>query len=113
MNDMSKRHENEQFIRDIKIFHGKNSEFDEQIAQIEKVAILTGKSEYILALAKSSNTPYKLILQCPCETPCDDLKQKLQEVVATEYHTAADLLRKEIQWVLARLHCILDGSVPP
>ena len=66
--------------------------------QIEKVVFLTGKSEYTLSLAKSSNTPYKMISQCPNETPWDDLKCKLQEMysmVATEYHTATDLLRKQ------------------
>ena len=46
MNEMSKRHENEQFIRDIQIFNGKNIDFDKWIAQIEKVALLTCKSEY-------------------------------------------------------------------
>ena len=61
MNEMSKRHENEQFIRDIQIFDGKNIDLSEWIAQIKKVAHLTGKSEYLLALAKSSNTPYKMI----------------------------------------------------
>ena len=43
MNEMSKRHENEQFIRDIQIFYGKIIDFDVWIAQIEKVAFLTGK----------------------------------------------------------------------
>ena len=98
MNEMSKRHEIEQFIRDIQIFNGENIDFDEWIPQIEKLAILSGKSEYTLALAKSPNTPYKLISQCPRETPWVDLKQKLQEVysmVATEYHAATDLLRKQ------------------
>ena len=80
MNEMPKRHENEQSIRDIQIFYGKNIGFNEWIAKIEKVALLTGKWEYTLALAKSSNTPYKLISQCPSETPWDDLKWKLQEV---------------------------------
>ena len=65
MNDMSKRHENEQFIRDIQFFNGKNIDFNEWIAKIEKVALLIGKSKYTLALAKSSNTPYKLLSQCP------------------------------------------------
>ena len=98
MNEMSKRHENKQFIRDIQIFNGKNINFDEWIAQIEKVALLTSKSEYTLALAKSSNTPYKLISQCPSETLWDDLKWKLQEVysvVAMEYHATTNLLRKQ------------------
>ena len=95
---MSKRHENEQFIRDIQIFDSRNIDFDEWIAQIKKVALLTGKSEYLLALAKSSNTPYKIISQCPKETPWDDMKCKLQEVylmVAMDYHAAIDLLRKQ------------------
>ena len=98
MNEMSKRHENKQFIRDIKIFDGKNIDFDEWITQIEKVALLTGKPEYTLSLAKSSNIPCKMISQCPNETPWDDLKHKLQEVysmVATEYHAATDLLKNK------------------
>ena len=68
------------------------------IAQIEKVALLTGKSEYLLALAKSSNTPYRMLLQCPKATPRVDLKCKLQEVysmVAMDYHATTDLLRKQ------------------
>ena len=98
MNEMSKRHENEQFIRDIQIFDGINIDFDEWSAQIEKVVLLTGKPKYLLALAKSSNTPYKIISQCPKETPWDDLKCKLQEVylmVAMKYHASTDLLRKQ------------------
>ena len=71
---MSKRHESKQFIKDTQIFDGKNIDFDEWIAQIEKVTHLTGKPEYTLASAKSSNTPYKLISQSPSETPWDDLK---------------------------------------
>ena len=58
MNEMSKGHENEQFVRDIQSFDGTDIEFDEWITWIEKVALLTGKSEYTLALAKSSHTPY-------------------------------------------------------
>ena len=73
---MSKRHENGQFIRDIQIFDSKNIDFNEWIAQIEKVAILTGKLEYLLALAKSSNIPYKMSLQCPKETPWVSLGSK-------------------------------------
>ena len=69
MNEMSKRHENEQYIRDIQIFDGINIDFNEWIAQIEMVVLLTGKPEYLLALAKSSNTPYKMISQCCNETP--------------------------------------------
>ena len=65
MNEMSKRHENKQFIRGIQIFDSKNIDFVAWITQIEKVALLTGISEYTLALAKSSNTTYKMILQCP------------------------------------------------
>ena len=54
---MLKRHENEQFIRDIQIFYSKNIAFGEWITQIEKIALLIGKPEYMLALAKSPNTP--------------------------------------------------------
>ena len=36
----------------------KNIAFDEWIAQIEEVSNLTGKPKYLLALAKSSATPY-------------------------------------------------------
>ena len=98
MNEMSKRHENKQFIRDIHISDGKNIDFDEWITQIEKVTLLTGKSEYTLVLAKLSNAPYKLISQCSSEMSWDDLKWKIQEVysmVSTEYHAATDLLRKQ------------------
>ena len=96
MNKMSERHENEQCIRDTQIFDGKNIDFDEWVVQIKKVAFLTGKSEYTLALAKS-NTPYKLILQCSSEAPWDNLKkwQDVHSMIATEYNTATDLLRKQ------------------
>ena len=46
MNEMSKRHENEQFIHDIPMFNGKNIDFDEWIVQIEKVSKLMDKPEY-------------------------------------------------------------------
>ena len=59
MKEMSKRHEKEQFICDIQMFNGKNIDFDEWIAQIEKVSNLTAKP--VLALAKSSGTLYKMI----------------------------------------------------
>ena len=103
MNEMSKRHENEQFIRDIQIFDGKHIDCNKWIAQTEKVVLLTGKPGYLLALAQSSNIPYKMISQCLNETPWDDLKCKLQEVslmVATEYHAATDVLRNKGQMSL-------------
>ena len=59
MYEMSKRHENELFIHDIQMFNGKNLDFDEWIAQIEKVSNLTDRLEYILNLTKLSGTPYK------------------------------------------------------
>ena len=80
------------------MFNGKNIDFDEWIAEIEKVSNLTGKPEYILALAKSSGTPYKIISQTPSNTVSNKLKRKLQEVyslVATDVHMATDLLRKQ------------------
>ena len=45
MNEMSKTHEIEQFIRDTQIFDSKNIDFNEWITQIEKVAVLTDKLE--------------------------------------------------------------------
>ena len=51
MNEMSRWHENEQFIHDIPMFNGKNIDFYEWIVQIEKVSNLAGKPEYVLALA--------------------------------------------------------------
>ena len=98
MNKMLKRHENEQFICDIPMFNGKNIDFGEWIAQIDKVSKLTGKPEYVLALAKSSGTPYKMISHTPSNTVWSDLKRRLQEVydfVVTAVHAATDLLRKQ------------------
>ena len=69
------------------------------LSKMKMVVLLTGKPEYLLALAKSSNTPYKMISQCSKETPWDDLKCKLQEVylmVAMEYHMTIDVLRKQM-----------------
>ena len=74
MNEMSKRHENGKFIHDIPMFNGKNIGFDEWIVQIEKVSDLIGKPEYVLALAKSSGTPYKMISQTPSNTTWSELK---------------------------------------
>ena len=74
MNEMSKRHKNEQFIHDIQIFNKKNIGFDEWIIQIEKVSNLTSKPEYILTLAKSVSTPYKMISQTPSNTAWSELK---------------------------------------
>ena len=50
----------------MQIVYGKNIDFDELITS-------DWQSEYLLASAKSSNTPYKMISQCPKETPLDDL----------------------------------------
>ena len=77
MNELSKRHENEQFIHDIQMFNRKNIDFDEWIAQIETVSNLTGKPEYILTLAKSSGSLYKMISQTPNNTACNELKSKI------------------------------------
>ena len=98
MNEMSERHKSEQFIHDIQIFNGKNIDFDEWIAQIEKVSNLTGKPEYVLTLVKSSGTPYEMISETPSNTPWSKLKKKLQEVyslVATDMHVTTALLRKQ------------------
>ena len=98
MNEMSKRHENEQFIHDIQMFNGKNVNFDEWIAQIEKVSNLTHKQEYVLTLTKSSGTPYKMISQTPSNTAWSELRRKLQELyslVVKDVHVATDLLRKQ------------------
>ena len=99
MNEMSKRHENEQFLYDIQMFSVKNKDFYEWIAEIELVSILTGKPEYILTLAKSSGTPYKMLSQSPSNTAWSELKRKLQEVyslIATVVHSATDLLRNQL-----------------
>ena len=50
------------------MFNGKNIDFDEWIAQIEKVSNLISKSDNILTLAKSSGTPYKIMSQTPSNT---------------------------------------------
>ena len=98
MNEMLKRHENKQFTYDIPMFNGKNIDFDEWIVQIEKVSKLKGKPEFLLALAKSSGTPYKMISQTPNNTVWSEVKRRLQEVysfVTTDVHVATDLLRKQ------------------
>ena len=77
MNEMSKRHENKEFICNIQMFSGKNIDFDEWIAQIVKVSNSTGKPEYILTVAKSSDTPYKVISQTSSNTIWSKLKRKL------------------------------------
>ena len=46
------KHGNEQFIRDIQIFDGKNIGFTEWITQIEKVALLTGKPVYLCGFSQ-------------------------------------------------------------
>ena len=58
----------------------KNIDFDQWIAQVEKVCNLTAKPEYILTPAKSSDTPYKMISQIPSNTAWSKLKRRLQEV---------------------------------
>ena len=98
MNKMSKSHGNEQFIHDIPMFNGKNVDFDEWIVQIEKVSNLTGEPEYILTLAKSSGTPYKMTSQTFSNTAWSKLKKRLEEVyslVATDMHVATNILRKQ------------------
>ena len=79
------------------MLNGKNIDFDEWIVQIEKVSKLMGKPEYVLTLAKSSDTPYKMISHTASNTVWSILKRKLQEVysfVATDIHVVDDLLRK-------------------
>ena len=75
MNEMSKRHENEQFIYDTQMFNGKNMDFDDRTVQIEKVSNLTGKPEYVFTLEKLSGTPYKMISQTPSNTAGSELKR--------------------------------------
>ena len=81
MNEMSKRHENKQSIHDIPMFNGKNIDFHEWIVQIEKVSNLTGKPEYVLALAKSSSTSYKMISHTPSNTAWSKLKRGCKRCV--------------------------------
>ena len=53
--------------------------------------------EYILALAKSSGTPYKMISQIPSNTAWSELKRKLQQfypIVATDVHVAKRSVKK-------------------
>ena len=74
------------------------TDFDEWIVQIEKISNLTGKPEYVLTLAKSSGTPYKMISQTPRNTGRSKLKMTSQEVyslIATDEHAATDLLRMQ------------------
>ena len=55
-------------------------------------------NQVILALAKSSGTPYKMIFHTPSDTTWSEIKRKLQEVyylVATDVHAVTDLLRKQ------------------
>ena len=110
MNEMFKRHENEQFIHDLQMFNGKNIDCDEWIAQIEKISNLTGKPEYILTLAKSSGTSYKMISQTPSNTAWSKLKKKLQEFYSLVAHACSHRFVKKTmcQWSTARLHCLLD-----
>ena len=86
------------FIHDIPMFNGKNIDFDEWIVQTEKVSKLMGKPEYVLALAKSSGIPYKIISQTPSNTVWSALKRRLQEAysfVARDVNVATNLLRKQ------------------
>ena len=75
-NKMSKRHANKQFIHDIQMFNGENIDFDEWMAQIEKVSYLTGKPEYILPLVKSSGTPNKMISHTPSNATLHGMSSK-------------------------------------
>ena len=80
------------------MFNGKNIDFDEWIVQIEMVSKLKSKPEYVLALAESSGTPYKMISDTPSKTVWSELKRRLQEAysfVETDVHAATDLLRKQ------------------
>ena len=57
-----------------------------------------GKPEYVLPIAKSSDSPYKMISQTPNQYCMKQIKRRLQEVysfVATDVHVATDLLRKQ------------------
>ena len=77
---------------------GTNIDFGEWIVQIEKVSKLMGKPEYVLTLAKSLGTPYKMVSQTPGNTAWSELKRRVHKVysfVETDVHVATDLLRKQ------------------
>ena len=59
MNNIAKSsfQENQHFINDVSIFKAKDPQpFDEWLEQIDKVALLTNKDPYKLALAKSQGS---------------------------------------------------------
>ena len=88
MQDMTHRHEDDNLMKDIPIYDGKNMELADWLLQIKKVASLTHSQEYILATAKSNSTPYKIL----------NIKRKLEELyspIATELHVAIDLHCKQ------------------
>ena len=58
------------------MFNGKNIDFDEWIAKIEKVSNMTAKPQ-LLTLAKSLGMPYKMIFQTPSNTAWGELRRKI------------------------------------
>ena len=82
------------------------------IAQIEKVSNLTGQPQGILALAKSSGTPYKIISQTPCNTGWSELKKETERSLflsSNKHAWSHRSVKKEVcQQITTRLHCLLD-----
>ena len=59
---------------------------------------LTHSQEYELATAKSTSTPYKMLIRLGNDLDWPEIKRKLVEMyssIATEVHTASDLHHKQ------------------
>ena len=99
MQNMTRWCECDNLMRDITLYDGKNMDLANWLLQIKKVAVLTNTQEYVLATAKSTSIPHKMLTRMGNDLSWQEIKKKLEEVyspIAIEVHTASDLHRK--QW---------------
>ena len=100
MQDMTRRHEYDNLMKDNPIYDGTNMELADWQLQIEKLASLPHSQAYKLATTKSTITPNKILKRLGNNLDCHDIKRKLEEVhslIATEAHAASDLIANRVQ----------------
>ena len=79
MQNMTRYHVYNDFMRDITIYDGKNMDLADWLLQIKKVSVLTNSQKYESTTAKSTSTPYK-VLKIRNDLSRQEIKKKLEKV---------------------------------
>ena len=94
---MSHRHGYDNSMLVTPIYYGRNMDLADWLLQIEKVALLINSTEYALALAKSTSTPYNMLKRMVGARSLHEIRKKLEEEyspISTEVHATSDLHSK-------------------